>query len=174
MNETDRSGPEQKRSRIARVGGYFGRRIGNPFINQVGRDTLYDGADEARNALRPERVSRAEVHGAYQGRYPDGGRARFAQVMAQQGVPERDLPHLAAMRARLFHTMCVIGLITLCLGTAVPFFTDDWLIMISGLIFGLFSLIFFLIGLRHDFAAWQIRNRRFGGIREYLQDRWSR
>jgi hypothetical protein len=174
MSDADQPGTEEKRGRIARLGGYFGRRVGNPFINRVGRDTLYDGANQARGILRPERVSRSEVAGAIRGRYDDGGRARFAQVMAQQGVPERDLPRLEEMRVRQFYAMCAVSLLALCLGAAVPFLTDDWLIMISGLIFGLFSLVFLAVGLRHDFAAWQIRNRRFGGIREYVEDRWGR
>lgn len=174
MSDEDRTGADQKRGRIARIGGYFGRRVGNPFITRVGRDTLYEGADQARGVLRPERVSREEARGAYHGRYEDGGRARFAQLMAQKGVPDRDLPGLEANRVRLFRFMVLLSVVTLTLGAAIPFLTDDWLIMISGLIFGLLSLVFLTIGLRHDFAAWQIRNRRFGGIREYLEDRWGR
>lgn len=174
MSDTDGTDRSEKQGRIARVGGYFGRRVGNPFITRVGRETLYGGATEARGVLRPERVSREEARGAYHGRYEDGGRARFAQVMAQQGVPERDLAGLEATRVRLFRFMAALSLLTLTLGAAIPFLTEDWLIMISGLIFGLFSLVFLAVGLRHDLAAWQIRNRRFGGIREYLEDRWGR
>lgn len=174
MSDADQQQGGAKKGRIARVGGYFGRRVGNPFINRVGRDTLYEGADQARGVLRPERVSREEARGALHGRYEDGGRARFAQVMAQQGVPDRDLKGLEENRIRLFRFMVALSGLTLALGAAIPFLTDDWLIMISGLIFGLFSLVFLAVGLRHDFAAWQIRNRRFGGIREYVEDRWGR
>jgi len=174
MSDVDEQSKPEKRGRIARIGGYFGRRIGNPFVRSVGRDTLYGGADQARSVLTPERVSRSEAEAAFRGRYEDGGRARFAQLMAQQGVPERDLARLEGMRTRQFRVMCAMSLLALGLGAAVPFFTDDWLIMISGLIFGLFSLVFLAIGLRHDFAAWQIRNRRFGGIRDYIEDRWGR
>lgn len=174
MSDADNGQKTEKKGRIARVGGYFGRRVGNPFINRVGRETLSGGAEQARCVLRPERVSREEARGAYHGRYEDGGRARFAQVMAQQGVPERDLAGLEASRARLFRYMIGFSGVALTFGAVIPFLTDDWLIMISGLIFGLFSFVFLAIGLRHDFAAWQIRNRRFGGIREYVEDRWGR
>ncbi len=174
MSDTDELEQPEKKGRIARMGGYFGRRVGNPFITRVGRDTLYGGASEARGVLKPEPVSREEAHGAYHGRYADGGLARFSQVMAQRGVQDRDLAELEATRLRLFRFMAGLSLLTLVLGAAIPFLTEDWLIMISGLIFGLFSLVFLAIGLRHDFAAWQIRNRRFGGIREYLEDRWGR
>jgi hypothetical protein len=174
MSGANENDPVEKKGRIARVGGYFGRRVGNPFINRVGRETLSGGVDQARSVLKPERVTREEARSAYHGRYEDGGRARFSQVMAQQGVPDRDLPVLEASRVRLFRFMAALSLLTLVMGAVIPFLTDDWLIMISGLIFGLFSLVFLAIGFRHDFAAWQIRNRRFGGIREYVEDRWSR
>lgn len=165
---------EERPGRAARFGGYFGRRVGNPFINRVGRDTLSEGADRAGHVLRPERVSREEARGALRGRYEDGGRARFAQLMSEKGVREGDLLELERMRVRQFRSMCVISAIALLLGASIPFLTDDPLIMMSGLILGLFSLVFLAIGLRHDLAAWQIRNRRFGGILEYAQDRWGR
>lgn len=163
-----------REGRMSRIGGYFGRRIGNPFISRVGRETLTGSAEEARSALMPERITREEARSAILGRYPDGGRARFAQLMAQRGVHERDLHVLERMRVRQFRAMCTVSLIALLLGAVIPFLTDDGLIMMSGLIFGLFSLVFLTIGLRHDLAAWQIRNRRFGGIREYVEDRWGR
>lgn len=172
MSRQDETTPE--RGRVARIGGYFGRRIGNPFINRIGRETLGDGADQARGALRPERVTKNEVRGAIRGRYADGGRSRFAELAAQQGLGPADLDGIELMRIRQFRAMCAVSLLALVLGAAVPFLTSDRLIMISGLIFGLFSLVFLTIGLRHDFAAWQIRSRRFGGIREYLHDRWGR
>jgi hypothetical protein len=165
---------KEKGGRVSRVGSYFGRRVGNPFISRVGRESLSDGVSEAGGVLKPERVTREEVSGAIRGRYADGGRERFAQLMQEQGLGVADLPRLEGMRTRQFHAMCVISAIALLLGAAVPFFTDDYLIMISGLIFGLFSLVFLAIGLRHDFAAWQIRSRRFGGMREYLEERWGR
>ena len=45
------SGAERP-GRAARIGGYFGRRIGNPFISRVGRDTIADGADQAGRVVR--------------------------------------------------------------------------------------------------------------------------
>ena len=94
--------------------------------------------------------------------------------MAQEGLKERDLSELERMRVRQFRAMCAISALALLLGAAIPILTDDGLIMMSGLILGLFSLVFLAIGLRHDLAAWQIRNRRFGGILEYVHDRWGR
>ena len=164
----------ERPGRISRIGGYFGRRVGNPFISRVGRDTLTDGAGQAGHVLRPARISREEARGALRGRYEDGGRARFAQLMAQEGLKERDLSELERMRVRQFRAMCAISALALLLGAAIPILTDDGLIMKSGLILGLFSLVFLAIGLRHDLAAWQIRNRRFGGILEYVHDRWGR
>jgi len=163
-----------KPGRVKRVGSYFGRRVGNPFISRVGRETLSTGAVEARGVLKPERISQQEVRGAIQGRYADGGRLRFEDLMRHNGLGADDLPRLEAMRTRQFRAMCVVSGLSLLLGAGVPFFTDDWLIMISGLIFGLFSLVFLTVGVRHDFAAWQIRERRFGGLREYLDQRWGR
>lgn len=164
----------EKKGRVSRFAGYFGRRIGNPFISRVGRETLSEGAHQAGQVLRPVRISWSEAQEAINGRYEDGGRARFRQVMAQNGVSERDLPALERMHVQNFLAMCAISLLALGAGAAIPFLTDDWLIMASGLVFGLFSLVFLLIGLRHDFSAWQIRNRRFGGIREYVEARWTR
>lgn len=162
----------EKPSRTARVTSYLGRRFGNPFINRVGRDAVTGSAEEARSALRIKRVDKEEARGAIRGRYSDGGRARFAHLAQEQGLSDRDLEEMAHMRVTQFRMMCLVSLVSLVIGAAIPFFTDDRLISVSGLIFGLFSLVFLMIGLRHDFAAWQIRNRRFGGIREYFEDRW--
>lgn len=160
-------------SRTERVTGYFRRRIGNPFINRVGRDALTGSAAEARSVLRAEKISRDEVRSAMNGRYADGGRERFQDLMRERGLSERDLAPLERMRSNQFLWMCLISLVTLLLGASIPFMTDDPLITVSGLIFGLFSLVFIMIGLRHDFSAWQIRNRRFGGVREYVSERWG-
>jgi len=165
---------EAKRGRTARVASYFGRRIGNTFITKVGRDALTGSASEAKAALRIDRVSRDEARGALWGRYEDGGRARFGDMAHERGLTESDLQTLEQMRLRQFHMLALIAAFALLAGGAIPFFTSDWLITFSGLVFGMFSLIFLMIGLRHDFAAWQIRQRRFGGIREYINDRWGR
>ncbi|PTX52487.1 hypothetical protein IQ03_01260 [Gemmobacter caeni] len=162
----------EKPSRASRITSYFGRRVGNPFINRVGRDALTGGISDAKSVLQVDRVSRDEVRGAIRGRYQDGGRARFATMAAERGLSEADLLAMERMRIAQFRMMTLVSLIALFAGSAIPFLTEDWLISVSGLIFGLFSLLFLTIGLRHDFAAWQIRNRRFGGIREYFDDRW--
>jgi len=162
----------EKPSRSSRITSYFGRRVGNPFINRVGRDAISGSVDEARSVLRADRVSREEVQGAIRGRYPDGGRARFVMMAEERGLSAADLTAMERMRVTQFRMMVAVSLVSLIAGAAIPFLTDDWLISVSGLIFGLFSLLFLMIGLRHDFAAWQIRNRRFGGIREYFEDRW--
>jgi hypothetical protein len=162
----------EKPSRTARITSYLGRRFGNPFINRVGRDAVTGGAEQAKSALRITRVDKEEARGAIRGRYKDGGRARFAEMARERGLSDRDLEEMAHMRVTQFRMMVLVSLVSLIAGAAIPFFTDDWLISISGFIFGLFSLVFLMIGFRHDFAAWQIRNRRFGGIREYFEDLW--
>jgi hypothetical protein len=171
-DDSENTGP--KPGRAKRVGSYFGRRVGNPFISRVGQETLSTGAGQARSVLKPERVTSQEVRGAIRGRYADGGRSRFQELMRENGLSAADLPRLEVMRTRQFRAMCLVSALALLIGAAVPFFTDDWLITISGLIFGLFSLVFLAVGVRHDFAAWQIRERRFGGLREYLDLRWGR
>lgn len=162
-----------KKGRGKRVAGYFGRRIGNPFIQKVGRETMEGSRDVVRRTFRVEKLSREEVRNGIQGRYKDGGRQRFREMYSSRGLGESDLDGLARNRERQALAMTAVAVFALISGAAAPFFTDVFVISLSGLVFGVFSLAFLAIAFRHDYAAWQIRARRFGGVREYIDARWG-
>lgn len=164
----------EKKGLTRRIGGYFGRRFRTPHVGSIGGDLLRGGSDEARKSLEIKRIDRAEVLNAYRGRYSDGGVARFSEMADEYGLSDDDLLILESERVRQFQIMCVFAAVCFVVGFLFPFLTSDLLIVASGFVFGIFSLVFLVIGLRHDFAAWQIRNRRFGGLREYLDIRWGR
>lgn len=164
---------EKKKTRTRRLAGYFGRRIGNPFIQRAGREGLTTSYEGARSSLSVEKISPDEVRNAYRGRYKDGGRERFRESFSGSGLSEEDLTVLASNRRAQAFIMVVAAAFALFAGAAMPFFTTIFVISLSGLVFGIFSLLFLAIAFRHDYAAWQIESRRFGGVKEYIDIRWG-
>ena len=45
--------------------------------------------------------------------------------------------------------------------------------ILSGFGIFIFSLVFAAIALRQDFVAWQIRERRFGSLKDYLEGKFG-
>ena len=149
---------------------YVGRRFGNPFIREVGRESLSRGVTHAKAALMPPKTSREEIELGLQGRYRDGGRERFREMMRMQQVVEQDLAELAANRRRAA-IICFLGsAVCLAIGTVLMVQAGSVSEKIFGFVTSFTSITLLAIGIRHDFSRWQIVNRRFGGLREYLGD----
>lgn len=163
---------DEKKGMIRKFGDggvkYISRRFGNQFINKVGKDSLTGSYQAAKDTLKIKTASREELLGGFYGRYADGGRARFTQMMHMKGIKEDELPGMAAVCRRDALITFAGGVLFLAIGAwsilnAAPAFT--FIYTISTMVV---SLVLFAVGLRHDFARWQIEQRRFGGFREYF------
>ncbi|MFX4300093.1 hypothetical protein [Pseudosulfitobacter pseudonitzschiae] len=168
---------DEKEGLFKRVGSggrkYLSRRFGNEFINKVGRDNVTGSYAAAKDALKIEPISRQELRGGIYGRYADGGRERFSQMMHQNGLKEDDLTRMAFHRRRdaLITFSAAIGF--LLFGAWSIFSSSKEYVFIYSSSTLIVSLVLFAVGLRHDFSRWQIESRRFGGFREYFTGRSS-
>lgn len=166
---------DDKQGFFRKLGGgskrYISKRFGNEYIKEVGRDNLKGSYEAAREAMRLEKISKDELKRGIYGRYADGGRSRFKQVMSEQGVKEEDLPTMVVERRRnaLIMFLSAIGFLAFGAWSIFGSGTDHILIYVMSTLIA--SLILFALSLRHDFARWQLENRRFGSFAEYFVNR---
>jgi len=163
---------EKKKGFLARraegTARYVGRRFGNQFINKVGRDSLTKGAQHAKHTLTPREVDPEDFRAGLEGRYADGGVARFKAVMEASGVDDESLPGLAKYRRRAGLMMFAAAGGFLFLGAWMIIGAQGFNQVLFGFVTAFMSLLFVTIGINHDFSRWQIEQKRFGGFKEYL------
>ena len=156
----------QKSSRAAK--GYIGKRFGNRFINEVGREAMKSSVALAKETILPKKADPEEIRSGYHGRYKDGGKARFQQMVVEENLSENRLDELAYDLRNQARVVFCSGLFFLLLGVFISFTGESWSALRNGLGTSLASLIFIALGLRQDFCRWQVEERRFGALREYL------
>ena len=166
-NNTDeeKKGFLARRSKGARR--YIVRRFGNRFLEE-GYRTLKNNMAGARHAMSPRKLDPDELREGFNGRYDDGGFARFAQVMREQKTGERDLIIMARKQKRNMIIMLIAGLVFFLLGAWTMVTAKQGQDILFGFSTSFMAFIFGLLAMRHDFSRWQIEERRFGGFREYL------
>jgi hypothetical protein len=160
---------------------YTLNRLASPFIRKSGE--AYSGT--ARSALTPQKLDRQDMLSGYNGRYSDGGRARFAELMKEVDQMNRlkaesdksgktvytplDLDQMAKSRRRASGIMFAGA--ALFFGTAFYFIiaAGGYMDVLFGLASAMCSFIFLALSAQHDFSRWQIQERRLGGFREYLK-----
>ena len=162
----------EKKGIVHKVGqrgfGYFKRRIGNEFINKVGRDNMTSSYSAAKNALKPQRVSKSEIEAALNGRYEDGGRERFETLVREKKLDAPALADLMVSHKRNATISLGIAGLTLVLGVVAILSVGIMHSLLYALLTLVVILMFLALSVRHDYARWQIANRRFGGLREYF------
>ena len=148
---------------------YIARRFGNPFINRVGRDVLTAGVAGAKSAMIPGKFDLDEFRAGLSGRHNDGGAARFAEKVLEEGITDGLLLRMARNRRRSARAMLASAVIFLMTGAYLMVSAPVARDMVFGFSTAFSALVFVALGIRHDFSRWQIENRRFGGFREYLK-----
>lgn len=168
---------DEKKGMIRRAGDggvrYISRRFGNQFINKVGKDNLTGSYQAAKKTLSIKPISKEELLGGFYGRYTDGGRARFTQMMHMNGIKEAELPTIAGLRRRDALITFAAAVLFLVIGAFSIAAADPAYLFIYISSTAIVSLVLFAVGIRHDFARWQIEQRRFGGFHEYFTGKTS-
>lgn len=176
------SNEEQKRGFFARrkdaAKNYTFQRMASPFMRQAGSEYV----DTARHAILPRAFDKADFLAGYNGRYKDGGRARFQEIIAEEkrrlrvlsaekGV-EMSLPELPELaKARRRASLVMFAGFGLSFIASIFFLINQngGLDIFAGIAAFLGSMIFLGLAAQHDFSRWQIQERRMGGFREYLR-----
>ncbi|MFG6573548.1 hypothetical protein ACGYLO_18290 [Sulfitobacter sp. 1A13353] len=163
---------EPKKGFISRssrgVARYVGRRFGNQFVNEVGRDLVTKGFNRAKETLTPVEMDRDDFRAGLNGRYEDGGKTRFEEVLRETNTNNRQLAALAQHRRRAAYVMFAAAAGFLLFGAVMIVRAGGFNEALYGFVTAFMSFIFLTIGISHDFVRWQIEQRRFGGFLEYF------
>jgi hypothetical protein len=129
---------------------------------QLVHASLRDGWSRVK--ARPDKWDPA----GYRGRYPDGGRAAFRRAMETKGIAESQLPEIASGWRRQAGTYFAGSLAMFALTVAIAL--TEGTVFGFALAFGAFcmALLLLAMGLAADFSRWRVRERRMGGLAEYL------
>lgn len=174
----DRDGKGKGRKSRNFVSGYLhdrltASRIRPKDVAGASRHILRQGARGTLESLKPQKVSRQEIMGAIAGRYGDGGRARFAEMVELRQVSDRDIEKLIASNRRAVLVFIGGAILFLAIGVGSMIAGVSLLSILGGFATSLVSFIFIAIALRADFSAWQLAERRFGGLSEYFDARFG-
>lgn len=156
---------------LSRIGGYGVRRVRDQRLVAKSRKNFSGAISAIGEAMTPTPLNPGEIRKGLDGRYADGGKSRFEAEMARRNLTKTQLDNIAFghVRTALIFMAAAAG----CFGLAAW-----WMLSghgLNGFIYGLAVfvavLVFVAMSVRHDYSAWQIRQRRFGGFRDYLQSR---
>ena len=167
-------------------------RIGRWGKNRFGLGTNVDTTDDGLRVRRnPHGLVRAVTHEVlgdvkrsiglrpktlepegWVGRHSDGGQKAFATMVERKGLNDDDLAMIEDNWRRTARSTAAIGALPVIVGLLFIIWANGVLDILLGIACLLFSLVFFALALRADFAQWQIRQRRFAGFRDYLDIRW--
>jgi len=150
------------------VARYVGRRFGNQFANEVGRNSVTKGFKRAKETLRPVEMDRDDLRAGLNGRYNDGGKSRFEEALRETDTNNKQLAELAQYRRRAAYVMFAAAAGFLLFGASMIVRAGDFNEALYGFVTAFMSLLFLAIGISHDFSRWQIEQRRFGGFMEYF------
>ena len=141
--------------------------------HSVSREPLREAVSGARRVLDVETPKVGEIVASYEGRYTDGGLSRFRVAVERQELGDADLQWL---ERRWASERLVYGLAAIVFALAGPAL---WILgnggpwVITAILVMLFAVCFFAAAVRSDFSRWQVANRRFGGVVEYLSTRFG-
>jgi hypothetical protein len=132
------------------------------------------GREVWNSTFKPREIDKADAKAGYVGRYRDGGRTRFTDLVAAHRLTEDDLrakvrewrSHAAVFAAGAF-LMLIAGL------TWMIFSPGGFSAFVGLAALSLSAALLALAG-KCDYSAWQIEQRRFAGLRDYLRSRLRR
>lgn len=156
------------------LGQYVVRRGTSESTHRIGRQAISENYRSAKQVISLTPLDPDDVKAGLHGRYEDGGAQRFRQLMAQMNVKDHDLPGLerARKRASALYLVASITLIVFAIyqiafagGRVTSFASAANIVAALGL---------GLMAVKADFSRWQISERRFGALTEYMQTRTKR
>lgn len=159
---------KDKAPRGRRIASWAASKFNGSALGQVNHIMLAN-LKATRERARPVELDKQTAIEAYEGRYADGGREKFAEAAAANGwMREDDLDRREKgwrLQARLYFACAPI--ILLC-ALAWMFVAPSWFAVMMLMPALLIPLAFLAVAIKADYSAWQIRERRFGGLREYF------
>lgn len=155
---------------LSRIRNYGLNRIQSQSLRRDAEGFLRHRGKMAAQALKPKKLSRADLLAAFHGRYDDDGRARFVAAVREEGLNKYALAALLERHRREFMTS--LGLAAVCATLAVGFILSGGAAVryIGAVIFMIFMFGFAIKAFGADFAAFQIRKRRFCGLQTYFRE----
>jgi Zn-dependent protease with chaperone function len=156
---------------LKRVGNYGSRRVLPDAMASNAKSNAKSSIAAAIDALRPNAVDPDELRSGYIGRYADGGRARFEKMVAKSGLDGGQLDMMAKHNRKLFILFLMSGLAGLAMGFYMMFTEEIMVMILSGAAVCIVGLTMIATAVRYEFICWQITNRRFGGFREFLDQK---
>lgn len=168
-----RENPSFLQRSARRVGTYGANRLMPAYNRDIASRTAKATLANVVDAIKPVRITREEALAGHHGRYTDGGRARFAEVMDANGVHEDDLPWIAAKHRKTCFILLVGSLAMFVLAMTLLFSGSSFLVRASSIASVIGALSLAAAAMRHDFYAWQIGQRAFPGFKPYLDSRFG-
>lgn len=159
---------EPKPSFLRRAGRYGADRLRPESVRDASRTSLRGGKAAALKALRPKPFDPEDLKGGLQGRYEDGGKARFAEMVAEQGLSDDDLRAIEASHRAFFRIFSAVATAFLVLACAMIILGSGFLSFAGAAVLALFSLATAIGALKSSFAAYQTRQRAFCSLSDYL------
>lgn len=162
----------EKKSFRSRVGQYGKNRL---LIGNFGKlsKSLANNEGGALDVLKPKKIDKEEAVQAFQGRYADGGRKAFEDLAGRRNYSDEDLEkranqfQIAAYVAAVATLALVVGI------SAWPMMSDGLFAVVGTISFATTSVFLASMTVKYDYAAWQIRQRRFGSLKDYFATRFS-
>ena len=163
---------EQRKSLLRRAGSYGGSKIRPQAVRDASRQSLSTGGRAALDALRPESIDLDEARDAISGRYADGGKARFREMMEEEGLSAEDLDAIRETHQRNFRLYLGLSSLFLLGAVVMAFLSSGAMAIIAALLPVLFAIGAAIRAIQSDFSAFQIEKRAFCGLRRYLRERF--
>lgn len=167
------SNNQPRRGILSRVRTYGVGRIRDERLFAKSRKNISGAISAIGEAVTPVSADPQDIRKGLSGRYADGGVGRFRAEMGRRNLNGRQLDRIAAGHLR-------IAMIFLAAASGSFALAAWWMLSghgLNGFLYGLAIfiavLVFVALSLRHDYSAWQIRERRFGGFRDYVQGRFG-
>lgn len=160
----------ERKPLVGRLAGYGARRIAHGGEHTRRRLHIMSLKSALQGAMTVQRIDVTGARQGWNGRYEDGGRAAFAELVKREGLSEQGLQQIAR-----WHSWAAMGYLAAALAVLVlaviQFTSYDLSLGLMAVAMFVVSLPLAALALRHAFAGWQIRERRFGGLGEYLRGR---
>ena len=155
----------------SKIGTYAANRLQPAYQRQRRRENIQHTGSAAKEALRPTVFDADQARAGYEGRYPDGGRGAFAKFMVDLGLEEADLDRIGKQHAfnRAVFAIAAGGLLVMSFWVASSATGAMTLFTAAGTV--ILALGFTALSARFDYFAWQVRERRFGGVKAWLHAR---
>lgn len=165
--------PKSKPPITQRLYGWGAKRLRHPALGEISRGAVKEAGKGAFSALKPQPLDQEEIAGGFRGRYADGGATRFRDMMAELQISEEDLETLDAFHRLQRFLNAFAALVAFLIGLALIIFGDLALTKLGGGAFLIFLLVFLAGYIRHDFALWQVTERKMAGLSDYLSRRFG-